>query len=56
MEMNFKKECKHSVVHESDDDSAPTSSVYVSKLWLARNGVVGNEFPASIKLEVTIPA
>lgn len=34
MKMTFKKECKHSVVYETQDEKAAVKSVYVQKDWL----------------------
>lgn len=38
VQMNFKKEVKHSVVYETDAQQVPIRSVYVSKDWLTMQG------------------
>lgn len=53
-QMTQKKEVKHSVVYESDNDKAPIKSVYVMKAWFWEQGIVGGAFPKSIKVEVAV--
>lgn len=48
--MTFKKECKHSVVYESNNPDAPVTTVYVMKKALP------TPFPDSITLEVKAAA
>ena len=38
MELKFKKEVKHSVVYETEEQQVPIRSVYVSKDWLTAQG------------------
>lgn len=53
--MKFKKETKHTVVYETEDESAPVSSVYVAKLWLP-SPVAAGGWPKEIELEVRVLA
>jgi len=57
MKMQFKKETKHTVVYETDDDSAAVSQVYVSKLWIRTAlGAATPSWPKEIELEVKVAA
>lgn len=49
MEMKFKKEVKHSVVYETEEQKAPIRSVYVSKDWLTMQG---HDFRKPIEVKV----
>lgn len=52
MTMTFKKEVKHSVVYETDDEAAAIKSVYVLKDWLTMHG---HDFKKPIEVEVRLP-
>lgn len=55
--LKFKKEVKHSVVYETDDEKAPTRSIYISKEWLRKNSDWSStgKWPQAIELEVKVP-
>jgi len=55
MNMQMKKETKHTVVYETADESAPVSSVYVSKIWLSSSKLPNGTWPPAIELEVKVP-
>lgn len=57
MKMTMKKETKHTVVYETDEMEAAVSSVYVSKVWLARQQAGGGKvmgWPESIALTLEV--
>ena len=56
MKMLLKKEVKHSVVYETQDEAAAVKSVYVMKDWLRTDaaGIVINDgWPKQIELTIT---
>lgn len=55
MILTLKKEVKHSVVYESDEDEAPVRSVYIMKAWFWKQGIVGGAFPKTVEMEIKVP-
>lgn len=52
MKLKLKKEVKHSIVYETEDDKAPVRSVYVSRTWLMLNSTAQKFPPQEIEMEV----
>jgi hypothetical protein len=54
MKMLFKKEVKHSVVYETDNEKAAVRSVYVLKDWINLYERVNGVWPPAIDLEIKV--